>query len=105
MQNVRPLWESHFIENERAAQTIFENGMAYLEELIVFSNDIDYSENAWLYTLLVLLTYMKRALGGCAEQFWVLIFSPAAATSVFRTFSLFLDNAGKKILAKVVLNP
>lgn len=38
--------------------------MAYLEELIVFSNDIDYSENAWLYTLLVLLTYMKRALGG-----------------------------------------
>ena len=43
---------------------IFENGMSYLEELIVFSNDIDYSENAWLYTLLVLLAYAKRALGG-----------------------------------------
>jgi hypothetical protein len=79
---------------------IFENGMSYLEELIVFSNDIDYSENAWLYTLLVLLAYAKRALGGCAEQFWVLIFSPAAATSVFRTFSLFLDIAGKRFWQK-----
>ena len=38
--------------------------MAYLEELIVFSNYIDYSGNAWLYTLLVLLAYAKRALGG-----------------------------------------
>ena len=84
---------------------IFENGMSYLEELIVFSNDIDYSENAWLYTLLVLLAYAKRALGGMRRTILGFNLLTSCIDKCFQNLFAISRYRGKKILAKAVLNP